>query len=275
MVDPKAPWEVCGASSPLPPPYMSSLSRIPSAFRHLPPLVTSLAVALALGACAPEDGADSPADRAADPGASSHADPARTDGVAGPASQPGGATLGTSHAADVAPLIARQVADLAEPASSALIESLGSNLMAAIDRDGAVGAVRFCNVEAMPLRRQIEEEAGLSIKRTSWRVRNPANAPDALDQTALDHFAAATGAPQPWVQSDGGGGYLFYRPLPTGGVCLNCHGAPDQLAEGIPEVLRELYPDDRAVGFSEGELRGLLRVSVPRDALAGAGEGPD
>lgn len=79
--------------------------------------------------------------------------------------------------------------------------------------------------------------------------------------------------PAPWVQAVPEGGYRFYRPLPTGALCLNCHGAPDELGDGVPEALERLYPQDEAVGFSEGELRGLLRVSVPASAVAGESEG--
>lgn len=245
-------------------------------------LVLSTGVALALAACGQGDEPDSAPDGAGDPESAAASSPGASPPAVSPpaaspaaASAPDGASRSFAHAPDVDPEIALRVADLAMPVSGSLMQSLSGNLMAAIDRDGAVGAVEFCNLEAMPLRQAVEEEMGFAIKRTSWRVRNPDNAPDALEQQALDHFASVAAAgevPQPWVQSNPDGGYRFYRPLPTAALCLNCHGGPDQLAEGIPEVLAELYPDDRAVGFAEGELRGLLRVSVPAAALDG-GEG--
>lgn len=167
---------------------------------------------------------------------------------------------------------AAAVAAAAEPVAAALMQTLSGNLMAAMDEGGPVAAMAFCQVEALPLTRQVTESQGMQVKRTSWRLRNPANAPDSLEEAALAHFAAAAadseGAPAPWVQADPEGGYRYYRPLPTGPLCLNCHGSPDQLAEGVPEALERLYPDDEAVGFSQGELRGLLRVSVPASEVS-------
>lgn len=166
------------------------------------------------------------------------------------------------------------VSAAAAPVAGALIQTLGGNLTAAIADGGHVAAMEFCNVEAMPLTQQVADERGMEVKRTSWRVRNPSNAPDALETEALAHFASAAEAgeqPSPWVQADPAGGWRFYQPLPTGELCVSCHGSPEQLAEGVPEALQRLYPQDEAVGFAAGELRGLLRVSVPEEALAEGG----
>jgi len=164
------------------------------------------------------------------------------------------------------------VSEAAAPVAAALVQSLGGNLQSAIAADGHVAAMEFCNVEAMPLTAQVTEEQGMEVKRTSWRVRNPSNAPDALEVEALAHFrsrAEAGAAPEPWVQADPAGGWRYYQPLPTGDLCLSCHGAPPDLADGVPAALEQLYPDDEATGFTAGELRGLLRVSVPETAVSG------
>ena len=165
-----------------------------------------------------------------------------------------------------------RVSAVAAPVAGALTQTLGGNLMAAIEADGHVGAMEFCNVQAMPLTAQVTEEQGLEVKRTSWRVRNPDNAPDSLEVQALAHFAAqaeAGEAPEPWVQAVPAGGWRYYQPLPTGDLCLSCHGSPEQLGDGVQQALDRLYPDDEATGFNAGELRGLLRVSVPDEAVSG------
>ncbi len=165
-----------------------------------------------------------------------------------------------------------RVSAVAAPVAGALTQTLGGNLMAAIEADGHVGAMEFCNVQAMPLTAQVTEEQGLEVKRTSWRVRNPDNAPDSLEVQALAHFAAqaeAGEAPEPWVQAVPAGGWRYYQPLPTGDLCLSCHGSPEQLGDGVQQALDRLYPDDEATEFNAGELRGLLRVSVPDEAVSG------
>ena len=169
---------------------------------------------------------------------------------------------------------AAAVAAVARPVASALASTLQQNLVEAMQANGPVGAMAFCNVEALPLTQQVSEEQGMVVKRTSWRLRNPANAPDELEGAALAHFAEAAaaggGVPADWVQADPAGGFRYYKALPTGAPCVQCHGAPEQLAEGIPEALAGLYPMDQAVNFAAGKLRGLLRVAVPAEAVEGA-----
>jgi hypothetical protein len=46
------------------------------------------------------------------------------------------------------------------------------------------------------------------------------------------------------------------KAIPTSAVCLECHGAT--LASGAHDVLAELYPEDCATGFSEGDIRGAF-----------------
>ena len=156
---------------------------------------------------------------------------------------------------------------VARPVGSALTQTLSSNLVAAMQEDGPVGAMEFCNVQAMPLTRQVAEEQGMEVFRTSLKLRNPQNAPDDYATQALAWYQkriADTGEiPEPHVQQLPGGDYRYYQPLQVGEPCLRCHGQPDQLAPGIPEALAELYPEDQAVGYQEGDWRGLLGITVP------------
>jgi hypothetical protein len=50
-------------------------------------------------------------------------------------------------------------------------------------------------------------------------------------------------------------------------LCVNCHGPRDALAPGVAEILDAEYPDDRATGYRPGDLRGLVRVSIPRERV--------
>ncbi len=108
------------------------------------------------------------------------------------------------------------------------------------------------------------------LQRTSLRVRNPANAPDAADRAALDLIkdqleqgdpvarvlvqrVTTPGQPPEW---------RVYRPLSAMKECLDCHGAPAALAPGVAARLQELYPEDKAVNYRASDWRGLLRVSI-------------
>ncbi|MFN7339816.1 MAG: DUF3365 domain-containing protein [Opitutia bacterium] len=148
--------------------------------------------------------------------------------------------------------------------SGALAGRLTSALQAKLAAEGPVAAIGFCNLEALPLTAEVArahpEVKG--VRRIGVRTRNPANAGDALDRQVLARLAEGwkSGVTAPAVVSDGSGGARYYRPLPTAGTCLACHGPAESMAAPVAEVLRRLYPRDEATGFRAGDLRGAIVV---------------
>jgi hypothetical protein len=96
------------------------------------------------------------------------------------------------------------------------------------------------------------------IGRTSWKLRNPANAAPAW---AEDAIAGRSSEPTYFASDTGRLGAL--SPITVAEPCLKCHGSPEQLAPGVSDRLAELYPEDRATGFHDGDLRGWFWVEVP------------
>lgn len=113
-----------------------------------------------------------------------------------------------------------------------------------------------------------------TLRRTSLRVRNPANAPDAADLAALELIqeqlqrgdevskllvqrVTLPGLPPEW---------RVYRPLVALKQCMDCHGADAILAPGVADALKIFFPSDHAVNYRVGEWRGLLRVSITEPA---------
>ena len=90
------------------------------------------------------------------------------------------------------------------------------------------------------------------------RLRNAKNVPP--------EWAAQLVEPQTITPSfvDLPDGHLgAFLPINLKAQCLACHGNEDEIAGDVRSVLAELYPDDRATGFREGELRGWFWVDVP------------
>jgi hypothetical protein len=162
--------------------------------------------------------------------------------------------------------VQHEVARIGEEAAQALRAGLSQRLMSVIADDGPAAAIDVCALEAMPLTDSIGAATGLELKRTSLRIRNSRNAPDSLEMIALQWFAEhdAEGAAS-LVQADGAD-YRYYAALRTAALCTQCHGPVESLDASVRAVLREQYPDDRAVGYREGELRGLIRITVPAEA---------
>jgi mono/diheme cytochrome c family protein len=163
-------------------------------------------------------------------------------------------------------------AEIGERAATAVLSGLLARVKKAMQEGGPEHAIDFCSETALPLTAEIAkaQAQGLEIKRTSSRLRNPKNAPDALERQALEHFEGADKAklPAQLVQKVDGG-YRYYRPIMIQGACLTCHGEREALNPKVLSKLQERYPNDQATGYKEGDFRGLIRVSVPETAGQG------
>ncbi len=151
-----------------------------------------------------------------------------------------------------------QEAERAEVAFGALKAGLLSRLSAAIGQDGPAGAISVCSTEALPLTEQIAIERGVEVGRTSFRLRNAKNAPRAW---AAAHVASAENRPAYFDLGDRVG---VLAPMPLGGLCVTCHGPREGLAPDVRDALAQRYPDDQAVDFQEGDLRGYFWAEVPK-----------
>jgi hypothetical protein len=141
-------------------------------------------------------------------------------------------------------------------------------LTEAIAKSGPAEAVTVCQDSAPKMARAASEQSGWQIRRVSLRNRNPKAVPDAWERETLEDFdrlTAAGAAPasleRTLVQTvDGKPVQRYMRALPTQGLCLGCHGAAEGLAPGVAERLKTLYPDDKAVGYSLGQIRGAITL---------------
>ena len=156
--------------------------------------------------------------------------------------------------------------------SENLLKTLKSELKAAITEGGFENAVEVCNLKAIPLTLMIEDatEKNITIKRTSFKYRNPENAPDNIEKSALEHFqkliAENKSLPDQYVRKVTQNNvvrYYYFKPLKVESVCLGCHGNPENMDAGLLNRLSRLYPEDKALGYNEGDFRGLISVIIP------------
>ena len=136
-------------------------------------------------------------------------------------------------------------------------------LVSSVQEHGAAGAIDTCAVAAPELADALSADAGWTITRVSSRPRNPARAvADAWETAVLDAFAArlAAGEAPPTVNRGEivDGEYRYMQAQAIGGVCLLCHGS--DISEDVRSALASRYPDDRATGYSLGELRGAISL---------------
>ena len=170
-----------------------------------------------------------------------------------------------------------RVREIGEEAALALAGELFGRLSAELEAQGPVGAVAYCSAEALPATGRVAAalEDGLDIKRTSMKYRNPANAPDDLELGILKYFqgeyALEVEPPAYVIQKANEREYRYYKPLVVVPPCLACHGNPDDMSEELRATLAESYPDDLATGYEAGDFRGVIRVSIPAEALQPSG----
>ncbi|TNF27847.1 MAG: DUF3365 domain-containing protein [Deltaproteobacteria bacterium] len=166
--------------------------------------------------------------------------------------------------------------DAAKPASDdaqagavtraqAALKPLKQGLMKAVSEAMANGgpeaAIAVCRDEA-PKIAAAASTGGVVVGRTSAKLRNPKNAPQAWLAPILAEYgeAAPDARPVHKVVTLGEGRFGYAEPIAVGDVCTKCHGT--DIAPGIQAKLAELYPEDKATGYASGDLRGLFWAEV-------------
>ena len=126
-------------------------------------------------------------------------------------------------------------------------------------QDGPAATIDACAILAPDLAEELSVD-GARIGRTSHRLRNPANAGDDWLRPLIEEYRQTAPGAQPkaiWID-DATVGYV--EPLYVGKPCLACHG--ETVANEVLEEIRAIYPEDQAIGFREGEFRGLVWVEI-------------
>ena len=152
----------------------------------------------------------------------------------------------------------------ADAAIADLQRRLSTRLLEEMQRGGPARAIAVCRDEAPALAAATARDRGLRIGRTSHRLRNAANAPPPWAKRFVVAAGGKKAAAAEPVVVDLGDRVGVLRPIPTGAMCTQCHGPADRLAPEAKALLGVAYPQDRAVGFEEGDLRGWFWVEASK-----------
>jgi len=149
----------------------------------------------------------------------------------------------------------------AQAALKPLKTGLMKALTGAMQSGGPEAAISVCRDEA-PRIAAAASAGGVVVGRTSDKLRNPDNAPRAWVAPVLTELAKASPEARPasTVVDLGEGRFGYVEPIILGEVCTKCHGT--DVAPSIQEKLAALYPEDRATGYAEGDLRGVFWAEV-------------
>ena len=155
--------------------------------------------------------------------------------------------------------------------ASALVNQLGQALKTSITNDGPVAAVGVCKDVAPSIAASLSNQHGAQVKRVGTRVRNPnAGVPNSWQKEALSEFDSRLAQGEKpadieyWRVVDGAQGkreLRFAKAIVTQQLCVTCHGKPEDIPAPLLEKIRAEYPQDEAIGYRVGQLRGAVVVT--------------
>lgn len=163
----------------------------------------------------------------------------------------------------------QRVNDTSRYLAGQAFSTLNAILTQQVKAVGTDGAVRYCNESALPLTDSVARQHGIQMQRLAYRNRNPLNATSNYERNILVDWEEAVKKNQelkPKIVQNGDqiswyGAITIAQPQ-----CLDCHGL---LQEGdiLNETLQQIkkhYPNDKAVNFELGDVRGMWKISYPK-----------
>lgn len=148
---------------------------------------------------------------------------------------------------------------------------LKDELMGALFTGGATAAIEICSKKAPEIAAQISKETGFKVRRTSLKIRNEANAPDEWELKTLQSFEKRLAEGEDptamefseVVEANGVKLYRYMKSIATKPPCFNCHGY--EMSQEVAEKIKSTYPNDKAVGYELGQIRGAYSITQPMD----------
>lgn len=151
--------------------------------------------------------------------------------------------------------------------------ALKSELSKSMSAGGPSEAARACRGMAPAIADKYARLSGWQVGRTSLKWRNPNNQPDEWERQVLNKFERlnANGASadrlvySEVITGPQGKAFRYMKgivmPPLEAMPCLSCHGT--SIDERTRSVLRQAYPEDKAVGYHAGEVRGAFTLIKP------------
>lgn len=146
-----------------------------------------------------------------------------------------------------------------KPFKQELMSALADGL-----QDGPEAAIDVCQRVAPEIADEINSPE-VRVGRTSHKLRNEHNSPKAWMQPLLNGYLLSPGKSNPEAVRLADGRIGYVEPIYVKSMCLACHGS--NLSPTIAARIDELYPNDRARDFQEGDFRGLFWVEFSPDKM--------
>ena len=155
--------------------------------------------------------------------------------------------------------------------ASAMLKELGLTLQAAMANGGPENAIGVCKTQAPEIAQNISTKHQLQVARVGTRARNAVmGQPNEWQALALKQFEARLASGDKphdieYVQLTKSGAYdlelRYAKPIVMQAMCTACHGSTEQITPSVKAKLEQMYPNDKAVDYKPGDLRGAVVVT--------------
>ena len=147
--------------------------------------------------------------------------------------------------------------------------SLKSELKAKMKEDkSGMGAFGFCSARAEEITKDVNAKlpSYAKVRRTALKLRNPNNKADDIDTKVMNEYVTSienkTFSPKNIKVVEVNGTTRVYKPLTIKKVCLKCHGT--NISDNLKKAIVTNYPKDQAVGYKEGDFRGVIVSEIAK-----------
>ena len=163
----------------------------------------------------------------------------------------------------------RGLAEESRKLASQVQTQIRGELLKELEHSGPVRAINVCKYSAPEIVSSLSRLSGWRVTRVALRPRNRTlGEADAWEQKVLLDFErrvakgekAETLEFSEMVAEPAGRSWRYMKAIPMAQVCMACHGPASQISEGVRAQLASEYPNDKAIEYQLGQVRGAVSL---------------
>lgn len=137
-------------------------------------------------------------------------------------------------------------------------QTLLHKVATAMQSGGTEYALNFCHINAFEIVDSLSKNYDVEISRISNKNRNPNNLPTAFEAQLLKDLESLN-LKDTIIHNNNKSTY--YKSIKMGlTTCLKCHGPVESIDPNVYALLKEKYPNDKAVNYSLNDFRGAWKI---------------
>jgi len=145
-------------------------------------------------------------------------------------------------------------------------QELDSTLLKIMKSMEIADAVENFSFDAQMVSANYENNEYYLLKRVTDKNRNEFNLAQSYEQDVLSEFEYSSGnssnTSSLWSSWGSKFDFYYFKAINIDSSCLVCHGSKEEIPLGALKKIREIYSNDKAVGYSDGDLRGIYVVMI-------------